>query len=98
MVGNKALSLSKGYTDKHGYLEKTDCTHYSNRVVEDEFIFLTECNEYKNISETYFSGTEHIYSVFTKENKEGKLSLLCETMHTPNHGMSHHQPCVTTLW
>ena len=60
------------------------CTHCSNGEVKEEFIFLTECNEYKNISETYFSGTEHIYSVFTKENKEGKLSLLCETMHKPN--------------
>src|SRR4029434_9830189 len=25
------------------------CTHCSNRVVEDEFLFLTECNKYNNI-------------------------------------------------
>src|SRR4029434_4841303 len=29
------------------------CTHCSNRVVEDEFLFLTECNKYNNIRETY---------------------------------------------
>ena len=77
MVGNNALSLSKWYTDKHGYLEKTDCTHCSNRVVEHEFLFLTECNKYNNIGETYLSRTEDICSGFIKIKREEK-SLLGE--------------------
>ena len=51
------------------------CTHCSNRVVEDEFLFLTECNKYNNIRETYFSRTEDICSGFIKIKREEKSLL-----------------------
>ena len=51
------------------------CTHCSNRVVEDEFLFLTECNKYNNIRETYFSRTEDICSGFIKMKREEKSLL-----------------------
>src|SRR4029434_366732 len=54
------------------------CTHCSNRVVEHEFLFLTECNKYNNIREFYFSRTEDICSGFIKMKREEK-SLLGET-------------------
>ena len=55
MVGNIALSLKRVDAYKHVYLEEIDSVLTSNGVVEDEFIFLTECNEYKNIMVNYFS-------------------------------------------
>ena len=50
------------------------CTHCSNRVVEDEFLFLTECNKYNNIRGTYFSRTEDICSGFLKMKREDKIT------------------------
>ena len=50
------------------------CTHCSNRVVEDEFLFLTECNKYNSIRETYLSRTEDICSGFIKMKREDKIT------------------------
>ena len=50
------------------------CTHCSNRVVEHEFLFLTNCNKYNNIRETYLSRTEDICSGFIKMKREDKIT------------------------
>ena len=68
--GNIALSLKRVDTDKHGYLKNTDSA--LTVVTGYELLFLTECNKYNNIRETYFSRIKGICSGFTKIKREEK--------------------------